>query len=367
MSGQPTLLPGDPAPWFTARSSTNSRHLFDRAAGNYVVLTFARRASPAVRALFTAFATRSDVFDDVNARWFIVTEEEQTDALPLRVPGIRAFFDTDGAIRTLYGLAAERSEAVTFLLSPRLQVIGSIAEPDPERHAGAIVEALRAQPPAARLSQAFGPPPILVIPGVFEPSLCQLLIDGYRRHGGSASGFMVDENGKTTEKFNPGVKVRRDWFIEDPAIQGAIAARIQRRIVPEVRKAFNVHIKHLERHLVGCYDAGDGGHFGAHRDNEALGAAHRQFACSLNLNADAYEGGDLRFPEFGPETYRPPTGGCVIFSCSLLHAATRVRSGTRYVYLPFLHDDAGEAIRQQNFQYLAKAPAGRAVTPQAAS
>ena len=39
---------------------------------------------------------------------------------------------------------------------------------------------------------------------------------------------------------------------------------------------------------------------------------------SVNLNDD-YEGGAVRFPEFGGGLYRPPAGGALVFSCSLLH------------------------------------------------
>ena len=46
---------------------------------------------------------------------------------------------------------------------------------------------------------------------------------------------------------------------------------------------------------------------------------HRRFAVSLNLNTGDYEGGCLRFPEFGPHLYVAPAGGAVVFSCSLLH------------------------------------------------
>ncbi len=35
---------------------------------------------------------------------------------------------------------------------------------------------------------------------------------------------------------------------------------------------------------------------------------------TLNLNTEEYEGGELRFPEFGPNLYRPGTGDAVIFS-----------------------------------------------------
>jgi predicted 2-oxoglutarate/Fe(II)-dependent dioxygenase YbiX len=73
---------------------------------------------------------------------------------------------------------------------------------------------------------------------------------------------------------------------------------------------------------------------------------------TINLNADEYEGGDLRFPEFGPRTYCAPTGGAVAFSCSLLHEALPVTRGTRYAFLPFLYDDAAAEIRRANLSRL---------------
>ena len=44
----------------------------------------------------------------------------------------------------------------------------------------------------------------------------------------------------------------------------------------------------------------------------------------------------------------PPTGGAVVFSCSLLHEATPVTSGKRYAFLPFLYDEEGARIGQKN-------------------
>ena len=96
-----------------------------------------------------------------------------------------------------------------------------------------------------------------------------------------------------------------------------------------------------------------GGHFRPHRDNTTPGAAHRRVACTINLDADDYEGGDLRFPEFRRRTYRAPTGGAVIFSCSLLHEARPVMRGTRYAFLPFLYDDAAALQRERNLDRVA--------------
>jgi predicted 2-oxoglutarate/Fe(II)-dependent dioxygenase YbiX len=103
----------------------------------------------------------------------------------------------------------------------------------------------------------------------------------------------------------------------------------------------------MERYIVACYSAEDGGHFRPHRDNTTKGTAHRRFAASVNLNAD-FDGGEITFPEYGPRGFRPSVGGAVVFSCSLLHAVARVTRGRRYAFLPFLYDDAASRIREAN-------------------
>ncbi|MCQ6468240.1 2OG-Fe(II) oxygenase, partial [Vibrio parahaemolyticus] len=90
-------------------------------------------------------------------------------------------------------------------------------------------------------------------------------------------------------------------------------------LVPMIARTYHFQATRLERYLVACYDTTEGGFFRPHRDNTTAGTAHRRFAVSINLNAEDFEGGDLRFPEFGRRTYRPPTGGAVVFNCSLLH------------------------------------------------
>ncbi|MGH9334082.1 MAG: 2OG-Fe(II) oxygenase, partial [Vicinamibacteria bacterium] len=70
-------------------------------------------------------------------------------------------------------------------------------------------------------------------------------------------------------------------------------------------------------------------------DNLSPATAHRRFALSLNLN-EAYEGGELSFPEYGPIRYRPAAGEALLFSCSLLHEVSEVTSGERFALLSFL-------------------------------
>ena len=79
------------------------------------------------------------------------------------------------------------------------------------------------------------------------------------------------------------------------------------------------------------------------------GAEHRRFAVSINLNGD-FDGCDLTFPEFGRKTYRPPTGGAIVFSCGALHQVTPVTRGRRYAFLAFLYGEADAARRVVNNQ-----------------
>jgi predicted 2-oxoglutarate/Fe(II)-dependent dioxygenase YbiX len=97
---------------------------------------------------------------------------------------------------------------------------------------------------------------------------------------------------------------------------------------------------------IACYDASRGGYFRPHRDNTTDGTAHRRFAMSLLLNND-YDGGFFRFPEYGKHTFRPEAGGAVIFSCSLLHEATDVTAGRRFVLLSFLYGETEAKAREE--------------------
>jgi predicted 2-oxoglutarate/Fe(II)-dependent dioxygenase YbiX len=192
---------------------------------------------------------------------------------------------------------------------------------------------------------------VLCLHSVFEPGLCQKLISLYETHGGGESGFMREVNGKTVGIFDHNHKRRKDYTITDEEIIRITQARIKRRIVPEIAKVYQFHVSRMERYIVSCYAAEDGGHFRAHRDDTTKGTAHRRFAVSINLNAE-FEGGEISFPEFGPRGFKPPPGGAVIFSCSLLHRVSKVTAGQRYAFLPFLYDEAAAKLREENLGFL---------------
>ena len=113
------------------------------------------------------------------------------------------------------------------------------------------------------------------------------------------------------------------------------------------RRRHNFRVTRAETLRLGCYDAADGGRFVRHRDDTTPYTAHRRFAMSLNLNTGDYEGGYLRFSEYGPQLYEPAAGAALVFSCSLLHEATRVVSGRRFVLLGFFYGEAEQALRER--------------------
>jgi len=113
-----------------------------------------------------------------------------------------------------------------------------------------------------------------------------------------------------------------------------------RRCAPEIKRAFQKDVGYADRILIARYDD-DGGYFKRHRDNALPHTAFREFAVSINLNTQEYEGGELMFPEFDDAGYSAPAGGAMIFSASLLHEAAPVTKGRRYVILSFLSSTPG--------------------------
>lgn len=331
---------GERAPRFLARSNVNPRFAFDTVAGRYVLLVFLSGDWDADRAAVEAVAGRRDLFDDDRCVAFVVAPSEGHDAGALHAK-LRVFFDDGGQLSALFGGEGARG---AWLFDPGLRLLvrtpaSEITDifawleraPSPDGHAGVT-----------------GWAPVLLAPRIFEPEFCRALIDYYRQVGGRPSGFMREVDGRTVLLHDRTHKRREDVTVEDPRLAAAARQRIVDRLAPQIQDAFQFKATRMERYLVARYDAGDQGFFRAHRDNTTSGTAHRRFAVTLNLNAGDYEGGELRFPEYGRRTYKPPTGGAVVFSCSLLHEATPVTSGERFAFLPFLYDEAGAAIRERN-------------------
>ncbi|MFD1192460.1 2OG-Fe(II) oxygenase [Phenylobacterium conjunctum] len=343
---------GRVAPFFEAPTHTNPTFKFSSVGGRYAVLAFLPPDAERAGQMTQAVSGMRHLLSDDRVVAFFVTSDENRFRAAGEAPGLRWFFDANALIANGYGaLEADGSHPGRYVvIDPAMRILAWLETDEALR---SFIEALPAPDDHAGVT-LFAP--VLVVPRVFEPELCRRLIDLYDARGGERSGVMREVDGRTVPVLDS-FKSRRDVVVDDQALRDLLRQRLAQRLLPQIHKAFNYKVTRVERYMVACYDAAEGGYFNAHRDNTTRGTAHRRFACSINLNAEDFEGGDLRFPEFGSRTYRPPTGGAVVFSCSLLHEATLVRSGRRYAFLPFFFDEDAEKIRLENLKFLDQAPA----------
>jgi len=168
--------------------------------------------------------------------------------------------------------------------------------------------------------------PVLTVRDLFPPDTCARFIDFWEASDKSA-GVVVAQGGlDAAVKQEP--KRRLYVFIPDghPLLQ-EVTVSISATIGPAVLAAFQFRIEVIEGVRIGCYDAAEQGCFRAHHDNTTPATAHRRFAITINLNTGDYQGGALRFPDYGPQLYVPPRGGAEVFSCLLLHEVLPVTVG----------------------------------------
>jgi predicted 2-oxoglutarate/Fe(II)-dependent dioxygenase YbiX len=334
---------GDMAPWWRQE---RHRFIFDEVAGRWIILGFrgdqGRPLRP--RDLEALSELRSVLGREAAVFWVSADPSDRPDA-PGPDPAIRFVWDADRQMSRAYGVA---ERGLWLVLDPMLRVTEAIlAGPD-----GAPILALHTalELAASQRRRAETPAPVLVLPDVFEDGFCRHLIGLHEAAGGGReSGFMQEVAGRAVERHDPAWKRRRDLILEDETLTGHVKARVARRIAPMLRRAFHFQLTRMERHLIACYSAEDGGHFGPHRDDTVQATQHRRFAASINLNDD-FDGGELRFPEFGDRLYKAPIGAALVFSGSLLHEVRKVTRGRRYAFLPFLHDEEAERIRTANLQ-----------------
>jgi predicted 2-oxoglutarate/Fe(II)-dependent dioxygenase YbiX/peroxiredoxin len=358
------LTAGDPAPWFRQRSPVNPSYAFDTTAGRYILLCFFGSAGDAAgRAAIDAVLAQGERFDDRRVSFFGLSTDpadEREQRVNERMPGIRYFWDFDRSVSRLYGAAPrddnEGYRRFWFLLDPTLRIIAVIPFAADGSDRTMLFALLDKLPPPALHAGFEVQAPVLILPNVFERGLCGRLIELYEQHGGEESGFMREVDGKTVERMDTTHKRRKDTIITDPELMRQLQIRMMRRVVPEILTVHQFKATRMERYIVSCYAAEDGGHFHAHRDNTTKGTAHRRFAVSINLNED-FEGGQVSFPEYGPRSFKMPTGGAVVFSCSLMHAVSQVTKGRRYAFLPFLYDEEAAKLRKANAVHLGEGTA----------
>lgn len=360
------LSPGDPMPWFDQRCR-GIQFVPDTMAGRYLVFCFYGSAGDRLGLqAIEAVRRHRDRFDDDRASFFGVSidpGDEQLKRVQDADPGIRFMWDFDLKVSRLLGSAPNSTDRpgvptairrFWMIIDPMLRVLATF--PFGDRADGSEMFAfLDKLPHPSRYAGFEIPAPVLVLPHIFEPQLCQRLIDLYDAHGGNETGVMRESAGVLDASF----KRRRDYHVTDQELITLIQRRVMARAAPEIEKLFFMKATRMERYIVGCYASEHGGHFRPHRDNRQVSTQHRRFAVSVNLNGD-FDGGAVMFPEYNRREYKAPAGWGIVFPCAILHQVTRVTRGKRYAFLPFVYDEGGARIRVVNTRTLASAAVARA-------
>ncbi len=337
---------GEQAPFCYGLLDNEAFYSFEAQAGRPAVVILAGSLPPlSLAALVSAFQARADAFRPFEADVILAIDaaaKESGTAFSSAAEGPKQvycpaeFFERCG-FRSMapWIFVVDRSLRVCGAIDPR--TLG-----DPVASTLDLLSALAVEQPR----DIHLPAPVLSVPRIFSRSFCAELIGHFdkepRTQGGMAS---IDQNGRPVHKIDHSKKHRDDCVLNaGEPIRDHVIDALSRIVLPEIKKAYQFDVGFMDRLLIARYDH-TGGYFRRHRDNVAAKVSFRQFAISINLNTEDYEGGHLVFPEFNAHRYRPETGGGLVFSASLLHEAMPVLSGCRYVLLTFLHNAEAERRR----------------------
>jgi predicted 2-oxoglutarate/Fe(II)-dependent dioxygenase YbiX len=330
-----SLSPGDIAPDWPLMTIEGSAFSFysDSTAGHTIAFLLVGRSAgiePALQqferwaeSIATLGVHVYAVFSDMETA---MRQSRRTEALVDKQSAILASMGSRGEELNLVILRANRHVAAV------LSGNGDVPALEAARTTCERLQAERAAVPMALQ------PPLLTVPEVFSREECRKLISVYETRGQVlVPGDRADNYFDADYKMQAPEHMREDrvdhFFFEKATV--AFLVRRLTRVTAEVAKAFQYQITAHETLRVARYHGSRGGYGHGHRDNIPP-HQHRRFALSINLNTEEFEGGELRFPEFGDQRYRPETGAALVFSSSLLHEALQVTAGTRYVLLSFM-------------------------------
>ena len=335
---------GDYAPNFQLPDERGKPFILraDQVAGRPVLLAFSP-PEPEPAALQELRSAAAELADAAAVGLLVRDAPPRENAALLERHGLsfRAISDPGGRLRQVYGL--DRATGTRFvLLSPnqRIQMV--------EAALGPVLERVRAEAARREEVTARPHPPVLLVPEALSRAECRTLIDLCESPGWPTSGVgdHLQEKGNYKIEINDYGRVDRvDFVVQEAETVRWIDMRLGRRVIPEIAKAFQYRVTRRERFHIARYEGARGGFQHGHRDNPTPDLAHRRFALSLNLNTEEYEGGALRFPEYGAQRYRAETGSALVFSSSLLHEVLEVTSGRRYVLLSHLYGSDGQTGR----------------------
>lgn len=340
------VQPGDLAPNFIFTEPSGRRVALsqDDVAGHFTILCFlGAAASEAAQRQFDALLA-PPVSGAPTIKIFVIGGPAPiARATAAGAPPFPVLADPDGGCRAGY-LGAPDGDVTTFLLAPNRHVMTVLTGADQVARARAIGAATADRHGARVVKTPHAP--VLIVPDVFGPADRQYLLNVFATQGREFVECDWKQEGGNLPPYDVKMRVseygrfdRIDHFVVNRETNELIHSRFQTRLFPEIKKAYQYDITRYEPYRIACYEGERGGRQHGHRDNSLPWVAHRRFAVSVNLNAEEFEGGELRYPEFGRDTYRPESGAAIAFSCSMLHEALPVTKGRRFVLLAFLHGE----------------------------
>lgn len=332
------LEAGDPAPHVAALDETGERAFSnaDLVTGRPLVLLFCPPGVEPPTAWLAAFRDRGADFAALEANVHAVSrlpiEANRAAHAALRLP-FKLLTDATGDIFRTYG-ADGAPQAV--ILDPNHRIARILRDGAPAALADAALAYLRQAFPR-RGARVQAQAPVLLLPRVLGEADCARLVELFHRpvNVWPTDGFRSDGHAKEPGDFkvdHAGAYGQlTEYVVRDPTLQQFLDQRFNRRVAPEMRKAFQTGVTQREHYRIARYDAAAGGVLHPHRDNATKETAHRRFTMTVNLNAGEYEGGALRFREYGDHLYEVERGTAVVWSATLLHEVMPVTVGARFV------------------------------------
>jgi hypothetical protein len=303
------LLPGDRIPEFILPDAEARLHNFyELVRGRPAVLVLAANTARQEQwDEIKGYADIAPVLDNAGVDLFIVTNDgiESMTMVSKAIPAPAIWLaDIKGvvnlALRT--GGKLDKSGLISLFIDSDQRVIAiKGAEPGHAPWALSVLRGLSAEAPLALGAVA----PVLILPRVLDEETCRRLL--------SREGLSITPTP-----------------IANPTEAEALSRLLLRRIGPEVDRVFSFDDFRFESLALRQEDAAAGSSaLDRRRDNSDPEAAGRSFALILDLEPGAYEGGGLRFPEYGPHLYRLATGAALVHAGGILRELLPITSGRR--------------------------------------
>jgi hypothetical protein len=300
------LLQGDRIPEFILPDAETRLHNFyDLVRGRPTVFVLA--ANTARQEQWDELKGYADIAPGLAAAGvdlFVVTNDgvESMSMVQKIIPEATWLADIKGvvnqSIRT--GGKLEKSGLISILLDANQRVVAIRgSEPGHASWVLATLRGLAAEAPLVLSAAA----PVLILPRALDEATCRRLLG--------------------QEGLSPAPAP-----IADPGEAEALSRILLRRVGPEVDRVFSFDDFRFES-LALRQEPAEGGGVDRRRDNSDPETTGRSFALILDLDAGAYQGGGMRFPEYGPHLYRPATGAALVHAGGMLREMLPIESGRR--------------------------------------